>query len=246
MVPIPDSIFGREAELEALRQCLGDRRSFLLHGPAGVGKTLLLSMALRETTGVLYSRENGTAQALFRNLADALFAAGDRGLQKACPSLDSIERKSAVALKGIVREALKDSEYRIVLDHLICPSQPMAACVRDLRVSCNLPVIAVCRSDHMEDAGFVLPLYPDRKEKLALRNFDLEKASGFVRWCVERVGLVAGNLSDFRQKIVEHSQGNPGAILQMVHMAKQAKYYHEGQIKIAPLYIDYKIAMVRR
>ncbi len=38
----PAAIYGRDAELEQLRQLVARRRSFLLHGPAGVGKTLLL------------------------------------------------------------------------------------------------------------------------------------------------------------------------------------------------------------
>ena len=33
-------------------------------------------------------------------------------------------------------------------------------------------------------------------------------------------------------------------MLQMIRMAKAPKYAHENQIKITPLYIDYRIAMV--
>ena len=45
---IPAAIYGRDAELEQLRQLVSRRRSFLLHGPSGVGKTLLLKHVARE------------------------------------------------------------------------------------------------------------------------------------------------------------------------------------------------------
>jgi hypothetical protein len=234
------------AEIDALRGRLTARQSFLLHGPGGVGKSLLLSEILPGMADVLYSGDNPTAQALYRNLGGALFSAGDRAFRAACPSLDSIEKKSAVALRGIVRDTLRDSEYIIVLDHFFRPSQSLATAVRDLRTSCSVPVIAVSRSDHMEDAGFVLNLYSDRKEKYALRNFDPESALRFASWCGDRQSLVAENLSDFKQRIVEYSEGNPGAIAQMVRMASDNKYRHNSQIKVSPLYIDYKIALVSR
>jgi hypothetical protein len=33
-------------------------------------------------------------------------------------------------------------------------------------------------------------------------------------------------------------------MLQMIRLARDPRYFHENQIKITPLYIDYKIAMV--
>ncbi len=48
----------------------------------------------------------------------------------------------------------------------------------------------------------------------------------------------------FLEKIVEYSGGNPGAIVRMIRLARDPQYFHEHQIKITPLYIDYKIAMV--
>ena len=54
------------------------------------------------------------------------------------------------------------------------------------------------------------------------------------------------NREAFLNKIVELSDGNPGAIEQMIAMAGATKYVHDGNIKISPLYIDYKLAMVSR
>ena len=69
-------------------------------------------------------------------------------------------------------------------------------------------------------------------------------ARQFAAAFAEHEGLTAGNLAQFLEKVVEYSDGNPGAMLHMIRLASSPKYAHENQIKIAPLYIDYKIAMV--
>jgi hypothetical protein len=239
------AMFDRVAEIEQLRQRLAGRRPFLFHGPTGVGKTLLLSLVLPEFPDILYSSQNPTPQALYRNLAGLLLAAGHPAVTTACPSgVSSLQAKTAVSIKGVMRDALWNSKYLVVLDHLMRPSQSLAASIRELMLNWSVPVVAVSRSAHMEDVGFVLPLFPDRTEKLGVRNFDPETARLFATACAERQGVAADNLAQFLDKVVEYSDGNPGAILQMTCLAKNPKYSHENQIKITPLYIDYRIARV--
>jgi hypothetical protein len=246
MVNTP-SVFARQAELATLREHLAARRSLLLHGEAGAGKTLLLSVLRPELPSVLYSPQNGTPQQLYRNLLAALMASGNQELAGIFPGgMQDAQRKTAVAVRGIVREILNNSKYVIVLDHLARPSQSLAASIRELKVNCSVPVVAVSRSQHMEDAGFVLQLFPERREKLALRNFDRKTAAEFATRCAQGQGLAAANLQQFLDAIVDHSDGNPGAIQQMVSLATQPKYAHGDSIKIAPLYIDYKLTTVTR
>jgi len=239
------SVFARQTEMSGLRSWLRERRSFLLHGPSGVGKTLLLSAIRPEIPKLLYSAQNATPQAVYRNLAGTLLAEGDRAVARlGSGGTAFLSDKSALTIKGVVRDAIRNSGYFIVLDHLLRPSQALAAVIRELRVSCSVPVVAVARSDHMEDAGFVAPLFPDRTERFGIRNFDPETAAQFAQRRADAESLQAENMAQFLEKVVEYSDGNPGAMLQMVRMAKAAKYLHQGHIKVAPLYIDYKLTTV--
>ena len=45
-------------------------------------------------------------------------------------------------------------------------------------------------------------------------------------------------------RIVDYRDGNRGAMLRMIRLARDPRYLHENQITIIPLCTDYKIAMV--
>jgi hypothetical protein len=236
-----DFIFDREEELQALKQRLLRRRSFLLHGPTGVGKTLLIRSSLPQVPAALYCENSATTQVVFRSVAQALLELRDQRVQTSCRNRDGIQAKSAVSLKGIVMDALRDGSYWIVMDHLNRPSQSFAAAVREIISWCSTPVIAVARSSHMEDTGFLQPLYSDRAEKYELKNFDSDVAERFAHEIVRRAGLSATNIGEFLAKVLELSEGNPGAIVSMLEMAKYPKYRTDEHIKVTPLYIDFRM-----
>ncbi|MGO9403246.1 MAG: AAA family ATPase [Terriglobales bacterium] len=239
----PVAIYGRDAELEQIRQLVLRRRSFLLHGPAGVGKTLLLKHLAGEVPGMVYCDESSSSQTVFRKLAAGLFAGKNRHVLQACgPSgRNAIQDKSAVAIRGIVADALREGSYWIVLDHLKTPSQSFAAGLKDVCNWTTTPLVAVARSAHMEDAGFLLPMFSDRSDKYALRDFDSETAREFATRTAQEMHLKAANQDEAIQKIVHYSKGSPGAIIAMLHMAASPKYVTEQHVKLSPLYIDFRL-----
>jgi hypothetical protein len=236
-----DFIFDREEELQTLKLRLLKRKPFLLHGPVGVGKTLLICSLLPQVPAALYCENSATTQVVFRSVAQALLERRDPRVQTSCRNRDGIQAKSAVSLKGIVMDALREGSYCIVMDHLNRPSQSFAAAVREIISWCSTPVIAVARSSHMEDTGFLQPLYSDRSEKYELKNLDSDVAERFAHEIVKRAGLSASNIGEFLAKVLEFSEGNPGAILSMLQMAKYPKYRADEHIKITPLYIDFRM-----
>ena len=236
-----DLVFNREDELRALKERLLKRKPFLLHGPTGVGKTLLIRNLLAQIPAVLYCENSATTQVVFRSVANALLERRDSRLVGTCCNSAGIEAKSAVSLKGIVMDALREGSYSIVLDHVNRPSQSFAAAVREVIAWCSTPVIAAARSSHMEDTGFLQPLYSDRHDRYELKNFDSAVAERFAHEMVNRAGVSASNMNEFLGKVLELSEGNPGAILSMLQMAKFPKYRTDEHIKITPLYIDFRM-----
>jgi hypothetical protein len=238
---ISEFIFDREEERQRLDQFLVRRRPFLLYGPSGVGKTLLLRRVLSEFRSVLYCGDSSTINVVFRSLAHSLLRMGNPRTKKAFRDEDLIATKSAVSLKGIVMDALREGEYSIMLDHLKRPSYSFAAAVREIMGWGCTPVSAVARSCHMEDTGFLQPLYGDRSQKCEIRNFDDSLADRFVREMIVRSHLSGSNISEFLNKVLEFSAGNPGAIIAMIDMATYPKYRSDEHIKISPLYIDFRM-----
>jgi DNA polymerase III delta prime subunit len=234
-------IFGRDEETRRIREKLTKNRPFLIHGPAGVGKTLLLRRVLPEFPKLLYCENSATTQTIFRNLAQSLLRLRNRRTITAFRDEDSIKAKTAVSLKGIVMEALNEDKYCIVLDHLKRPSYSLAAAVREIMGWGSTPVMAIARSSHMEDVGFLQPFYSDRSEKYEIRNFETAVAAQFARDIVKRAELAADNLAEFVERVLEFSDGNPGAILAMLEMAGYPKYRSDAHIKITSLYIDFRM-----
>jgi len=239
----PAAIYGRDAELEQLRQLVSRRHSFLLHGPAGVGKTLLLKHLASEVPEMVYCDESSSSQTVFRKLAAGLFARKNRHVLQACGTsgLNALKDKSAVSIRGIATDALRESSYWIALDHLKSPSQSFAASLKDVCNCTATPLIAVARSAHMEDVGFLLPMFSDRSEKYGLRNFDSDTAGELAGRTAQEIHLNAANRDEAIQRIIHYSQGNPGAIIAMLHMAANPKYVTQQHVKLSPLYIDFRL-----
>lgn len=238
---VSNFVFDRQEERLRMNQLLAKRRPFLVFGPSGVGKTLLLCDVLSEFHSVLYCEDSATINVVFRWLALALLRLDSPRAKKAFCDEDAIAKKSAISLKGIVMDALREGEYSIVLDHLKRPSYSFAAAVREIMGWGSTPVSVVARSNHMEDTGFLQPLYGDRSQKCEIRNFDDATAEQFACEMIKRRGLSGANIAEFLKKVLEFSAGNPGAIITMVDMARYPKYRSQEHIKISPLYIDFRM-----
>jgi len=103
------------------------------------------------------------------------------------------------------------------------------------------PVLAVTRSAHMEDLGFLTDFFVLRAERMRLSNFALSRAVQFAEEVAQRIQLRATNLPEFLERVADLGQGSPGAIVRMLQMALLTRYRLDGHIKTAPLYIDFRL-----
>jgi hypothetical protein len=241
-IGVSDFVFGRETELGELKQRLSTRESFVLHGQSGAGKTFLLHQVLRNLPNALYCPDSPAAQSVFQSLAAELLSTKNRRARRSLHNGRAVRSKSTVALRGIVLEALRDGNYWVVLDHLQAPAAALSADIRDIMFYGGTRVLAVSRSAHMEDLGFLARIFVLRSERMPLPNFARSEARRFAEESAQLAGLTATNLPDFLERIAELSHGSPGAIVTMIKMALHSRYRIQGHIKISPLYIDSRLA----
>lgn len=239
---IPSPVFGRDKEIEELKRRLSSRKSFVLHGASGAGKTFLIRHVIQALPEALYCSDSSTPQLVFQSLAEALVAVRDRSVRSWFRNAKAIKAKSAISLRGIALEAVRQGNYWIVLDHLHGPAAALSSDTRDLMFYGDTPVIAVARSEHMEDLGFLMGMFSLRAERMPLPNFARGEALLFAEEVARRLQLDAVNLSEFLERVVEFSHGSPGAIQRMIQMATLPRYRREGYVKTSPLYIDFRLA----
>jgi hypothetical protein len=129
----------------------------------------------------------------------------------------------------------------VVLDHLHGPAAALSADTRDLMFYGGTPVVAISRSAHMEDLGFLTPIFALRSERMRLTNFTHAEAIQFAEHVARRTQLRATNLPEFIDRVVDLGQGSPGAIVRMMQMAIHPKYRLGEYVKTSPLYIDFRL-----
>lgn len=226
----------REEELERLQNQMRARKSLLVFGPSGVGKSRLLRTFVERQPLALYVEQMRSPRELLVALIHALHAADER--IKLPVNLSAL---SSSSIKGIVHRALDTRSFLMVLDHLDGPSRVVTGIIKDLHYFGRTPVIFASRSPHMEDIGALQPLCALKSERVEMKNWPQHIALEFAQREAERTKLWASNLGSVLPSLVEWSEGNPGAILQMIKMAHLPRYQAGDQIKAHILYVDFRM-----
>jgi hypothetical protein len=212
------------------------RKPMLVFGPAGVGKSRLLRTFVVSQPLSLYVAQMRAPREFLLGLLHALHAAD--------PEIEAPGNGGTLtssSLKGIVHRALETQSFLMVLDHIDAPSRVVTGMIKDLHYYGRTPVIFASRSPHMEDIGALRPLCANKTERMEVKNLLPQIALEFARREAERIQLWASNLEAILPALVEWSDGNPGAILQMLKMAHLPQYRACDQIKAHVLYLDYRM-----
>jgi GTPase SAR1 family protein len=226
----------REEELGRLRNQARIRKSLLVHGSEGVGKSRLLQNFVGSQPLAVYIPQMRSPREFVMTLLQALHSADGK-----VKLPGNIAALSTSSLKGIVHRALDTQPFLMVLDHLDAPSRVVTGMIKDLHYYGRTPVIFASRSPHMEDIGALRPLCANKAERLEVKNFPPQVALEFAQREAERTELWASNLETVLPSLVEWSDGNPGAILYMLKMAQLPQYRAGDQIKSHILYVDYRM-----
>jgi hypothetical protein len=226
----------REDELARLRNQAKIRKSMLVFGPEGVGKSHLLRTFVLTQPLALFAAQMKTPRDFLLALLHALHSA-DNGI-KVPGNLNAL---SSSSLKGIVHRALDTKPFFMVLDHLDAPSRVVTRMIKDLNYYGRTPVIFASRSPHMEDIGALRSFCALKSEQIEIKNLPHPIALEFAQREAERVQLWASNLESILPSLVTWSDGNPGAIIHMMKMAHQPQYRVGDQIKAHILYLDYRM-----
>jgi hypothetical protein len=230
------SCIEREEELGRLQNQAQIRKSMLVFGPEGVGKSRLLRAFVETQPLALYVAQMRAPREFLLGLLHAFHSAD--------PVIGITENGDTLttsSFKGIVHRALDTRPFLMVLDHLDAPSRVVTGIIKDLHYYGRTPVIFASRSPHMEDIGALRSLCANKSERLEVKNLPLNIALEFARREAEKIQLWASNLEAILPALVEWSDGNPGAILQMLKMAHLPQYRTGDQIKAHVLYLDYRM-----
>jgi AAA+ ATPase superfamily predicted ATPase len=117
----------RQEELDRLRKQVGIRKSLLVFGPEGVGKSRLLRAFVENQAHALYVGQMRSPREFALKLLQVLYDADD-GI-KAPGNLSALSTSS---LKGVIHRALDTHSFLMVLDHLDAPSRVVTGVIRDL------------------------------------------------------------------------------------------------------------------
>lgn len=226
----------REEELDRLRDQARMRKSLLVFGPEGVGKSRLLRTFVEKQPLALYVEQMRSPREFVLTLLQALHSA-DHNIKDP----ENLSTLSTTSLKGIVHRALDTHPFLMVLDHLDAPFRVVTGMIKDLNYYGRTPVIFASRSPHMEDIGALHTFCASKSERLELKNLAPQIALEFARRESEKNELWASNLEAILPSLVEWSEGNPGAILHMLKMAQLPQYRAGDQIKSHILYVDYRM-----
>jgi hypothetical protein len=213
------------------------KKSMLVFGVEGVGKSRLLQAFAKTQAAAVYVSRTNSSRDLMLTLMTGL-----RDISNTSARLPkSPQTLTTSSLKGVVLRMLDKIPCILVLDHLEGPSRVISRMIKEMNYYDRTPVFFAARTPHMEDIGALQPLCADRSERVELKNFPPAIALEFVRHEAEKTSLWASNLEETLRSIAEYSEGNAGGILHMLKMAHLPQYRIGDQVKTHVLYLDYRM-----
>ncbi len=228
-------LFGRRNEIAALTTALRGRKSCLVVGPKGIGKTRLIDESLSISQQPFVTVES--PQVLHRllvKLAERL----------SCPTgrIGSLREATSISLNYSVVEALRKAPQCVILENVTDTDPRMYRFLQQLYYVPGVCLIVTSKSRGC--LGHLHKLLWDPREEIALKPLTRTEALGLFEAASNMYGLQSCDLDEFRAKVLSAAQGNPGQIVTMCRLACRPEYQSGRNIMFVPLRIDAFAAFV--
>ncbi len=247
----PPMLAGREEASERMKAAMARRRSLLIWGPAGSGKTALAnwvmeSMPKCDRQNCIYVSGAATARQLAGQLVRGLYLASNVLLREkvrkdgaAEPSLNRwLRDQSAVRLKGLLYAAAQQRAYWFFLDHCPPASSTVARLIKEVIWRANTPIYLLARGCSHEEIGHAWSIYYTKEYHLPLGPLPEPVARELLESYIHRFHLDSLNLEGFRENVLRLSHHLPGAIERMCELAADPRYHYGDQVKITLIHVD--------
>ena len=232
---VEPALVGRGNELASLRSGLRDRASRLILGPAGIGKTRILTDALAASDEPFVLIEKPL-------VVHELLVTLARRLE--CDSLrfPDLRRATSIHLKPLILNTLRQKPRCVILENVEAVEPRMYRFLQELYYVPDACLIVTARS--RECIGHLAKLLWDPREEIALPPLtNAESLQLFADAC-QLFGVESTDLLDFQRKAIRSARGNPCQIVGMCRLAAKPEYRSGKYIKFAPLRIDLLAGLV--
>jgi AAA ATPase domain len=243
----------REVETRRLRDAILSGRSLMICGPAGIGKTALVSRVLADlppqlATPCLYLGSVRDLPDLLRQLIRQLYRARDLSLRRqlhaervSAATFDVwLKAQSSSRLRGALYRAVEAGDYRLFFDHLPPLTHAVANVIKELFWMRKTPVYLLPLANSEQAFLHVSRFfYWGDRERLLLGPLPSSAAQELLESCIQQAGLSQFDLEGFREEVLKLSGRVPGAIATMCALAADPSYQFGNRIKTKTVYLDY-------
>jgi hypothetical protein len=222
-------LVGRSEELQRLTTALIERRSRLITGPPGAGKTRLAQEAVRLSGQSSVFVQRPTV------LHELLVALAGR-LNCRIKRFPELDRATSIALKPAILDSLRHAPRCVVIQDLSNADPRMYRFLQELYYLPDACLIVTGLS--RDSLGFVRKLLWDPREEIPLGPLSRPEARRLFELAADAFELRSLDLDYFRRKVLESAHGNPGQIVAMCRFAGRAEYRAGRHIMFLPLRMD--------
>jgi AAA ATPase-like protein len=243
---------GRTEELARIRKAILGRHSLLLCGPAGSGKSALLTETLSSLPGAVRRNcilcdESRSPRTIYQSLIRSMASCGDSEIlsrvEGDAGSADQVERwlraQSSLRLRGLLRKAARAHPYCIFFDTPTSIPDGIYRLFQDWVWSGRTPVILLARGASEHELGRFARLFWHSGLHLSLQPLEPRSAEELLEAAIAQCGLSPFADSAFREFVIKHSERWPGRIMQLCKMASNVSYHYAGRIKLHTLAVDF-------